>query len=519
MIYKISKRIKDNHKIFLSVLFFSIAIFSFLYITGTLTSGYHFIDDHGMISIKNNLKETSFFEAVFNYTKKDLLIRFRPFYYFYYISVVEIFSLNFLAMSVFTGILAVSSFLFFYFGARKLKYGILESLIFVLLTFIGSQLAVWWRLGTNETIGMFFLGLAFLFMAKCTKKENYNLNNVIFIIFLIIASLCKESFVITIPAFIVFKIWNEKNVSGITFKESIKNNYLLIIPLVVMFIELAIIKFVVGTNKIGYAGVTSTAAEFWLGIKNILFNKISLLSWLSLIGGLLGLYLISFIFQKENKKTDISQSINLLAAYFCFSVLLVLPNIFMHAKSGMMERYLLPTTLGLAFLAISILKSTKHLFFKGVKFVIIIAFIYNSFEIAKTNAVVFASEGERANYLFKSVRKESKRSDSILLVVDPVSRYEVSHSIKTYLSYCGFNNFYAYPILRDYKTDFEIGLKEQWMKWFEGKSLKDIKGNPDLIIVFDKESGDRFFSESGLKKDDYNNIVGENYPHEVYSIK
>jgi hypothetical protein len=134
-------------------------------------------------------------------------------------------------LSIFTGILAMCSFSFFYFGARKLKYGVLESLVFVLLIFIGSQMAIWWRLGTNETIGMFFLGLAFLFMAKCTKKENYRLNNVAFIILLIIASLCKESFIITIPALVVFKIWNEKNVFKITFKESVKNNYLLAVPI------------------------------------------------------------------------------------------------------------------------------------------------------------------------------------------------------------------------------------------------------------------------------------------------
>lgn len=518
MIYEISQRIKNNHETLAVILFFSIIMFSFLHITGTLTSGYHFIDDHGMISIRNNLKETSFSETVFNYTKNDLLIRFRPFYYFYYISVVEIFSLNFLAMSVFIGILAVSSFLFFYFGARKLKYSIFESVLFVLLAFVGPQLAIWWRLGTNETIGMFFLGLAFLFMAKCTDKEKYKSNNIIFVILLIIASLCKESFIIIIPAFVVFKIWNEKNVFEITFKESVKNNYLLIIPLVVMFIELVIIKFVVGTNKIGYAGVTSTVAEFWLGIKNILFNKISLLTWLNLMSGLLGLYLISFIFQKENRKDVIPQSLKNFFVCFCFSALLVLPNILMHAKSGMVERYLLPTTFGLAFLVAGILKNTKNIYIKMIMYAVIFFFIFSSFTIAKTNAVIFATEGKSANILFTAVKKELKRSDSVLLVVDPVSRYEVSHSIKTYLSYHGFDNFYAYPILREYKNDFELGLKNQWLKWFEGKELENISGNPKIIIIFDKINSDKFFIESGLIKNNYINIVGENYPYKIYKI-
>ncbi|NCA93570.1 MAG: hypothetical protein EOM84_00150 [Sphingobacteriia bacterium] len=496
-------------------LFFAL-IFSFLYFTGTLTSGYHFIDDHSMISMQKDLNNGSFLETAYAYIKNDFNIRFRPLFYFYYISEIQVFGLNFFILSVFTGVLAVCTFLFFYFGLRKLKYNNLESLLFVLLIFVGPQMAIWWRLGTNETIGMFFLGLTFLFMGKCTKTENYRLNNFLFIIFLIIASLCKESFIITIPAFVFFKIWNEKKVFDITAKESIKNNYLSAVPLFIMFIELSIIKFVVGTNQIGYAGVTSSINELILGIKNIVFNKNSLLSWFKFIGGLFILYLLSFIFIKNKKKNIFSKSLESFVIYFCFSFFLVLPNILMHAKSGMVERYLLPTTFGLAIFAIGMMKNIKHLFFKASMFLIIAFFIFNSFEISKNNAVSFAIEGSNTNHFFKSIRKEIKRSDSVLLVVDPVGRYEVSYSIKTYLSYYGFNDFYAYPIFRNYKNDFEIGLKEQWIKWFEGKNLKDMKEDPDLIIVFDKENSNKFFIESGVDGNNYRKVLEEIYSYQIY---
>lgn len=497
---------------------FLVIIFSFLYFTGTLTSGYHFIDDHSMISMQMSLNDGSFFETAYAYIKNDFNIRFRPLFYLYYVSEIQVFGLNFLVLSIFTGTLAACSFSFFYFGVRKLKFSVVESFLFVLLAFGGSQMAIWWRLGTNETIGIFFLGLAFLFMAKCVNKEKYKSNNIIFAVLLIVTSLCKESFIITIPAFVVFKIWNEKNVFEITFKESMKNNYLLILPIVAMFIELVIIKFAVGTNKIGYAGVTSSVSEFVMGIKNILFNPMSLYLWIKFVGVLILTYVVSLITLKEKKEEKI-KSIKYFLVYLCFFVLLVLPNVFMHAKSGMVERYLLPTTIGCAFLSIGIIGSVKHSILRGVMIMATVFFILISFGTSRTNAIIFANEGKQSNVLLKSIRNESKKEDNILLVVDPVNRFEVSYSIKTYLAYYGFNNLYAYPIIRDYDTEFEKSLKNQWFDWFREKKINDIKNKPKVIIIFDKEHSDRFFLESNLDEDDYENIAKKDYPYKIYSIK
>jgi hypothetical protein len=250
---------------------------------------------------------------------------------------VKIFSLNFFSLSIFVGVLALFSFSFFYFGARRLGYSITQSFLFVLLMFVGSQASIWWRLGTNETIGIFFLGLSFLFMTKCLDLKYYRINNILFIIFLIITSLCKESFIIVIPAFIIYKIWNEKVFFNIKIRESIINNWLSILPAIIVFIELWIIKFVIGTNQIGYAGLTSSFAEFINGIKNIILNPASLLVWIKLLMLLIPIYLVSFLFIKENKKTLLLQSLKTLSVCFCFAMLIILPSIIMHAKSGMVD--------------------------------------------------------------------------------------------------------------------------------------------------------------------------------------
>lgn len=492
-------------------------IFLFLIYTGTLTSGYHLVDDHGMISIKSTLEKESFLKTSVDCIKNDLNLRFRPLYYLYYISEIKIFGLDFLALSVFTGLLAFASFFLFYIGMRKLGHSFLKSLFFVLLIFIGPQMAIWWRLGTNETIGMFFLGLSFLFMVKCLEKNKYKKNNILFIIFLIITSLCKESFVIVIPALVLFKTWNEKRVFQISIKKSIRKNILSFLLIIIMLIELWIIKFVVGTNKIGYAGVTSSASEFYIGVKKIVWGELSLLNWMKLLGTLLLIYFISFLFNKENKKKEFIRSVKSFSLYLFFSLMIVLPNIFMHAKSGMVERYLLPTTLGLAFLAIGIWQNTRRMFFGGLMALAILIFITISFNTAKKNTAIFATEGRNANKLLSTVMMHSNPDSKILLAVDPASRFEVSYSTKTYLSFYGFKNIFGYPIMREYTSDFEISLRDQWMKWFENKNLKDMNGQPDIIVfIYDKIQSEQFFNQSGISQLEYYNILDSNSPHAVY---
>ena len=498
------------------VILFFVGIFLFLTLTGTLNSGYHFIDDHGILNIKSTLDKESFVRTNINFIKSDLNIRFRPLYYPYYISGVKMFGVNFLNLSIFVGLMSSLSFSFFYLGMRKLGHSFLKSVIFVLLIFIGSQLSIWWRLGTNETIGVFFLGLSFLFMAKCLEKSRYKLNNILFLVFLVMASLCKESFLIIIPAFIFFKIWNEKRVFQITSKESIKKNILSIIPIIIMFAELWIIKFVVGTNRIGYAGMTSSANEFYAGVKNIIWGESSLLNWMGLLGALVLIYLASFLFNKKTRKQEFVISVKYLALYSFFSLMVVLPSIFMYAKSGMVERYLLPTTLGLSFLAIGFWQNTKGIIFRGLAVLAILIFVVVSFNTSKTNAVAFSTEGRNANEVLSAIKNNSKYDSKILLVTDPVAGYEISYSTRNYLSFYGLNNVFGYPMMREYNSDFKIGLRDQWMKWFENRYLKDMNGQPDAIFFIDKIQSDLFFSQSNIPQSGFHNILDINNPYAVY---
>lgn len=509
---KISGLLFERVSVFI---FFCVSFFSFLFFTGTLASGYHFIDDHTMISIQNALYENGLLQTVEGYIKNDLSIRFRPLYFVYYVFEVQLIGLNFLGLSIFTAFLGIFSFFFFYVGMRRLRHSIWESITFVFLVFLGPQLAVWWRLGTNETVGMFFLGLSFLYMAKCDVGKRYNLYNFFFIFFLSVASLCKESFIMIIPAFVVYKILREKKLLSISFLQSCKKNSASFFLIILMIVELGIIQFFVGTNRIGYAGLTDSLSDFIKGVENIFFGEESLLNWVIFLWILVAGYIMLLFFRNERREvlwTDWQEFF----PYICFFCLIVFPNVFMYAKSGMIERYLLPTTVGMSFLAIGIIRLMRVSFFRGVLFLCTVVFLFLSFGVAKKNAIYFYDQGLATNSVLSEIREQAGKDSQIVFVADPVDRFEVSDSLREYLSFYGIRNLYAYPMMRVYTMDFERGLLAEWEKWFEEKKFEDMKGDPDMILFIDEKDVDKFFEKSGVLKRGYIKEEGVKSPYVLY---
>ena len=143
-------------------------------------------------------------------------------------------------------------------------------------------------------------------------------------------------------------------------------------------------------------------------------------------------------------------------------------------------------------------------------------FIIVSFNTSRTNAVAFSTEARNANEALSAIKNNSKYDSKILLVTDPVAGYEISYSTRNYLSFYGFNNVFGYPMMREYTSDFKIGLRDQWMKWFENRNLKDMHGQPDVIVFIDKIQSDLFFSQTGISQSGFHSILDINNPYAVY---
>lgn len=468
-------------------------VFLFLLITRIAISGYHFVDDHEIIKIRSELSTSSLSVVTVKWVKEDLSsnTRFRPVYYIFRVFETKLFGSDFLLWSIFNGVLCCLALVFSYLSMRKLKFSIQESILFVIITYVGPQSSVWWRLGPVESLGMVFLSLSFFFMIKSQSRKNC-MDNLLFILFLTLASLTKESFIIIIPALLFFKICWEKESVWSSLKESMLRNMLLIIPLLIMFTELCIIKFYVGT---GYSGLDSDLGEIIPSILATIFRFFK--TYLNLLAAVIILMIFCIFFRKR------PAIFNTLA--LTFFIMIIIPNVILYSKTGLMERYLLPVTFGLAFLVITIINGIdkKEILLKKIAFVLILVSFLPYMVNSINEALSFSKEGLATKKLLSAVSANNNNSEGTLLIADPVDSYEISVSLKTYLFYEDKINLFGYELLRNEKSESEKPYIAGWKSYFEGRLYANMSSEPELLVFLDNQLVEPFFSTSAIRRNNY----------------
>ena len=101
----------------------------FFIATGTLSSGFHLIDDREMLDIARGLEGQPLFDHLAAHVLNDLSMRFRPLYYLHRVLQVKIIGPDFLALSLYTWVLASLTFACTYVGLRKLGQSVILSLL------------------------------------------------------------------------------------------------------------------------------------------------------------------------------------------------------------------------------------------------------------------------------------------------------------------------------------------------------------------------------------------------------
>jgi hypothetical protein len=489
---------KDKIVIF-SILAFVLCV---LFLTNTITSGYHFVDDHEVIKMKSDLKTSSINTVAKSWVTVDLKSngRFRPFYYIHRVWETRLFGSDFFLWSVYTGLLWFITMTLFYTSMRNLKYSWVESVIFIIILFIGPQSSVWWRLGPGESLGIFLLGLSFYFMTKGLNKKLYQFYNLLYIFFLILASLTKESFLLIIPAMVVFKVWNERIFIWSSMRESIIKNLILTIPLVVFTAELIIIKKYVG---IAYSGLESSMLS---NVQSVISTG---LYFFRTYFNLLIVGLIFAIICFRIKKIPVK--LNVLS--FVFFILILGPNLILYAKSGLVERYLLPSTLGLAYMVVALIRgidSDHERFKKLAVFLVAVSFLPYLYSTI-SESVKFANEGKSTGKLLSAISKNNAIGSQVMVIVDPVLFYEKSVSLKTYLFYEDNIDLYGYVIPKDNDPEYQ-GYVDGWKSYFEGKQYENMASKPGLLIFLDNNMIEEFFAKSNLPRNNYIAVEMGNTP-------
>lgn len=501
---------KKMNKNLIAFILFVLFWASFFTITGTVTSGYHFRDDHEIISINKNVQELGLIDASKTIIKKDLDIRFRPFYYFNRAVLTKLFGTNFLLWSLYNAVLAIFSAYFLFLFIYRQSYKFIHALLFPFLVLIGAQSAIWWRLGPAETVGFFLLSASLFFLVNSIfRKKKYQL--LISVVLLFLATLSKESFTLFIPAYILlllyFKYQREPDK---TIFNIIRSNIIVITSLlVILLIELYIIVFVVGTNKIGYAGIDSS------------FNIIKFLKFVyAFLQHNVYIYLILFglflLFQSlKSCKVNLNIDLKKWMPYaFNFIILLaiIVPQFLLYNKSGFFERYLLPLNLGFSLVVVFLLKNIYRnnniaLFSKKI-FTIAIIWVICSFLKNDTLPIAksFAKEGELTNKFLSTIVDNTKTNDSILVVLNGNENFEYGISLNKYLKIkANRKHINFFTVDTKLKNDFEKHLSIRFSQIFNNNIVDEINTNFSCIAVL------RFSTNKAIKaKIDSNNDYQRN---------
>jgi hypothetical protein len=491
------KKITRTQEYFIVLIIFLFLVLGFLAITGTLFSGFHFTDYHEVVSINDGLKHNDFCRLAKGIISSDLNIRFRPFYDLHRVLQTRLFGINFTLWHIYNGFLAALCAFFLYLFARNADFSFSQALFFSFLTLLGPQATIWWRLGPSETQGMFFLALSLFFLAKSVYSYRYNaLYNLAFVFSLIISSLCKESFIVLIPAILFWKIWLYSSRNKISFMDAVyKNLFSIGFLILIMLIELYIIIAFVGTNNLGYAGVERNIDLFRVFGKSIH----SIITKAPFILALFGMFLIMESRLNNNQKFSIYNIFkvfidNFLKIIILFS-LVFFPQAFLYNKTGFWDRYWLPVFLAFSFLVVYLQREIDgsggiSYFLKKIFVILLIIMLWFKVEPTINIAKAFANEGVATSSFLKSITMNTNENSEILIVSDPVGNFEWSVSISTYLKLVGNRSNYYFMWIDTgviaHNSEFSEQLRKSIKASFQDKDSANIRDfeNIECIGIF-----------------------------------
>jgi len=361
---------------------------------------------------------------------------------------------------------------------------------------------MWARLGVPEGLSTLLLSASLIFAVRGSIfTKNRNNYNIFFIALLILASLTKESFILFMPAVALIKIWTYREFNAVSWMLSLKQNTASLgIIFVSMILEILYIKYKIGTNAIGYAGVDGDS----FNLTKILTTVIHIVEagnfYIMLFA--LGMIIIYNFHKKQFSLTIFKPLIPVALIFFVG----ILPQAFLYAKSGIYGYYLTPALIVyylILFKSIGLLKTySKTLSSLLIVFLLIITF--NKLAFTWNNYTNLAMDSKMINSMLQKVQSCTPRNESILIVVNPRVHYEMSYSLKRVLNYAFKRDNLLLATFGTEKTDFYStklqDIENFWSfldpsaisKFYENKSLKYFTDKNEIkaIIIFDSLDND-----------------------------
>jgi hypothetical protein len=342
-----------------------LVVFAVLVGTGNLTTGPRLVDDNQIYKLQIELEESGYLHtAAYDITTRLGMQRLVPVYCLHKVTQAAVFGGNLVLWSIWTGLLAsFAGVLLFVFG-RLCRFSVFEALAFSLITIVGEQSVTWWRLLHGEGIGMALLSGSLVCMAL-RARTGRRAFEVAFVVLLVGAVLCKESFILAAPAILLWKVWLTRALTGASVVSSVRQNLVAIVAVgAVSLAALAVILLGFSTTEWGYSGWAGWRLDWFLRILGQ-FLRIGD-AWV--LVALLALLLLARWRLRQSGAPARSvgpeepAGSGILVTLIFLS--LTLPQLLLYMQSGMLggqefARYALPAVLGVALLAALLLRRIR----------------------------------------------------------------------------------------------------------------------------------------------------------------
>lgn len=465
------------------VLLFVLLVFGIILGMGTLTSGYHLVDDHEFLKWVYQMEEEgeSVFEIIRSEVKMDLSIRYRPIHIMARVLETGIFGINLVYYSLVKAVGIVASCIFLYYIGRLMGANKIYSFLFSAVSMTGYQSAVWWKLGTHEEQATLLFAAGFFCLLKYLigRKKKWAISSVL--LFFVMCNV-KESYMVLAPFIMLYVVYYEllpgdKKGEKFSLKAlwlAIKKDLFYLIALASAFIiPITIVVFFVGTNGYDGVGIDSTI-PFSAYLTSFSDAFVHDLKWYTRFGILFCLILLTYWEDLKKLWKEI-----LLAVAF------VLPQFLLYGQTGINERYILPVSIGYSFFFIVVIMKWKPLKAKrrAVYILGILLLLAANGRGALREADYFRYRGHSVTTMLETVQKMSEENEDIKVLSCFRPNEEGNLTIDYWMRVHGMDNVYFWTEedqIINKVVDRNLYYREEA---YEEQPFEDM----NIVVMYNKE--------------------------------
>ena len=446
---------------------------------GTLTSGYHLVDDHEFLEWIHQMRNEgkSVWELIARKLRQDFTLRYEPAYYATRILSTCIFGVGLTGYSLVKAAEITIACIFLYYCGRRMGATKFYSFLFAALSLVGYQSAAWWKLGPQESQCTMFFAVGFYCMLRYLENQR-KIWAVLSIVLFFIMSNFKESFILLIPFLMLYVLYSELQKDGetaLTWRriwKCIRNRfwYLLTLGLIFLVLVFVIVVFV-GVNDYDMVGLDASIPlkVYAEALQRSFAND---LKWYKRCGILFILILLTY--WEDLKKLWKEM---LLAASF------LLPQLVIFGQTGLGERYILPSSIGAALFFVIIIPKWKPL--SGKRRMVYVLGLWLLLaahgRVALREADYFRYRGQSVNTMLETVLEWSDQDTKVLSCFRP--NEEGNLTLNYWMLVHGYDNVYFWTEeeqLINRVCDVNLDYPDEMM---EEQDYDDM----DIVVMYNQE--------------------------------